>query len=222
MHLLSCNGQSLRCSPGWDNPGRCVLVQCGWGVQEGTMLPAQLLTGFQSLPLLLTSKLGPSGADSWVSGFVYVLGPCGSLQWPLLWGWEFFLPLQPPKVFSIRGFEALFPCTGTLGCTVCLAPQFFLPVNRHTNVGPSVLPAAALPCPLCPSCPSPPLLLVWMNVSSLTPCLSDFYIVQFSGHSHFLFLNLLLSFFCLCKGARYPDMPRWKVQSQVRSWTTNN
>ena len=45
---------------------------------------AQLLVGFQSLPLLRTSKLGLSGADSWVGGFVYVLGPCGSLQLTLL------------------------------------------------------------------------------------------------------------------------------------------
>ena len=44
------------------------------------MLLAQLSAGFQSLPLLPTNKLGPSGADSWVGGFVYVLGPCGSLQ----------------------------------------------------------------------------------------------------------------------------------------------
>ena len=35
---------------------------------------------FQSLPLLPTIKLGPSGADSWVGGLVYILGPCGSLQ----------------------------------------------------------------------------------------------------------------------------------------------
>ena len=35
---------------------------------------------FQSLPLLPTIKLGLSGAASWVGGFVYVLGPCGSLQ----------------------------------------------------------------------------------------------------------------------------------------------
>ena len=36
---------------------------------------ALLLAGFQLLPLLPTSKLGPSGADSWVGGFVYILGP---------------------------------------------------------------------------------------------------------------------------------------------------
>ena len=44
----------------------------------------QLSTGFQSLPPLLISKLGPSGADSQVGGFVYVLGPRGSLQQTLL------------------------------------------------------------------------------------------------------------------------------------------
>ena len=49
----------------------------------------QLLAGFQSLPLLSTSKLGPFGADSQVDGFVYVLEPCGSLQQTLLQGWEF-------------------------------------------------------------------------------------------------------------------------------------
>ena len=38
---------------------------------------AWLSAGFQSLPMLPTSKLGPSGADSWLDEFVYVLGPCG-------------------------------------------------------------------------------------------------------------------------------------------------
>ena len=52
----------------------------------------------------------------------------------------------------------------------------------------------ASPClatsPLCPGCPSPPLLPVWMNVSSLTPWLLDFHTVQFSVSSGcFLFLN---------------------------------
>ena len=44
-------------------------------------MPLALLSaGFQSLPPLPTSKLGPSGADSQVGGLMYVLGPCGSLQ----------------------------------------------------------------------------------------------------------------------------------------------
>ena len=57
--------------------------------------------------------------------------------------------------------------------------------------------------PLCPGCPTLPLLLVWMNVSFLTPWLSDFHTVRFSDRSGcFLFLNLLLSFFWLCEEAK--------------------
>ena len=48
------------------------------------MALAPLSAGFQSLPPLPTSKLGPSGADSQVGGFVYALGLCGSLQRTLL------------------------------------------------------------------------------------------------------------------------------------------
>ena len=62
-----------------------------------------------------------------------------------------------------------------------------------------------LPCqlPPCwesspPGCPSPPLLPVWINVSSLTSWLLDFHTFRFFGSSGcFLFLNLLLSFFWL-------------------------
>ena len=62
------------------------------------------------------------------------------------------------------------------------------------------------PLPCCksslPSCLSPPLLPVWMNVSSSTPWLSDFHTVQFSVSSGcFFFLNLL-SFFWLCEEAQ--------------------
>ena len=58
----------------------CCDAVCGGGFREGTMLLAQLSAGFQSLPPLLTSKLGTSGADSQVGRFVYLLGPCESLQ----------------------------------------------------------------------------------------------------------------------------------------------
>ena len=115
---------------------------CRWGRgQEGAMALAPLSARFQLLPLLPTIKLGPSGADSQVGEFVYILRPSLSLQWNLLWGWEFLLlPPQPPQVFSIRVFEALFP----LDCEVCLAPQLFLLVYLHTDVGPPSLPVTAL------------------------------------------------------------------------------
>ena len=53
---------------------------CERGAREGTILLACLFAGFQPLLLLPTSKLGPSDADSQVGGFVYILGPRGSLQ----------------------------------------------------------------------------------------------------------------------------------------------
>ena len=85
---------------------------CGGGVREGTMLFARLWPCFQSLPPLPASKLGPPGADSGVGGFVYILGPHGSLQWTLLWGWEFLLLPQPPQVFTARGLRLYFPALG--------------------------------------------------------------------------------------------------------------
>ena len=48
------------------------------------MVLALLSAGFQTLPSLPTSKVGPSGADSHVGGFVYILGSCWPLQRILL------------------------------------------------------------------------------------------------------------------------------------------
>ena len=118
---------------------------------------AQLLAGFQSLPLLPTSKLGPSGADSQVGRFVYVLGPVGlSNELSYDAGNFSHCHCNPPQVFTVRGFEALFPHAGTLGYMVCLAPQFLL-VYPHANMGPPHLPAitllqvlSALASHLCP------------------------------------------------------------------------
>ena len=63
-----------------------------------------------------------------------------------------------PQVFIARGFEALFPYAGTLGCAVCLASQLFLLVYLNANVGPPNPPAATSPCvlsaPTACICPS--------------------------------------------------------------------
>ena len=80
-----------------------------------------------------------------VGGFVYVLGPCGSLQWTLLWGWEFLPPPQPSQFFSVIGFEDLFPHNGMMGHAVCLTPQLFLMVYLYTYMGPPGLPATISP-----------------------------------------------------------------------------
>ena len=103
-------------------------------------------------------------------------------------------------MFSVRGFEASFSLAGTLGCMVCLAPQLFLPVYLHANVGTAQSTSHCLASPGSPpGCWSLPLLPVWMNVS-LTPRLSDFHTVWFSVSSGcFLILNLLLFFIWLCE-----------------------
>ena len=103
----------------------------------------------------------------------------------------------PTGVFS-PWFETLFPHAGALGCVVCHwvhqllphQPAAALPTLLH-NLPPHWV-LQPLPCHESspPSCQSLPLLLVWMNVSSLSPLLLDFCAVQFSVSSGcFLFLN---------------------------------
>ena len=114
---------------------------------------------------------------------------------------------QPPQDFLVRGFEALCPHAGRLGlsCSPVVPPGlsecgiFQLPADS--------LPALSASCcfdahPPHPGSSSLPLLPVWINVS-LTPWLSHFYTVRYSGRSGcFLFLNWLLSFFWLCEEAK--------------------
>ena len=163
------------------------------------MALAPLSAGFQSLPLLPTIKLGPSGADSQVGWFVSILRPRGSLQGSLLGGWEFLLlPPQPPQVFSVSGLGLYFPTleplvlrSVTWSTSGCLTSQLQLcpphsTICHLTGSASRYLSAS----PLCPGCPSPPLLLVWMSVSSLSPWLLDLHTVRFSVSSGgFLFLN---------------------------------
>ena len=51
---------------------------CGGGVREGTIPLAQLWACFQSLPMLPTSKLGPSGSDSRVGSRTLWVSPMNS------------------------------------------------------------------------------------------------------------------------------------------------
>ena len=83
----------------------------------------------------------------WFQGgwfYIHSIGPWGSLlPTPVRLGVSPATAI--PTGFSVRGFEALFPRAGTLGCTVSLAPQLFLLVYLHENVGPLALPAATSP-----------------------------------------------------------------------------
>ena len=111
------------------------------------MAPASLSSGFQSFTPIPTINLGPSGAGSRVSGPVHTLGPCGSLQRPLLWGWaSLLLPPQPPGALSIRGLRLYFPELEPWVAWSALLPAF-CPVYLWANV----VPQGATRHPACPT-----------------------------------------------------------------------
>ena len=170
------------------------------------------------LSLLPTKMLDPSGVVSPVGGLVYVLGPCGSLQQILLWGspatatptgfysqsfWSFISLCWNPGLCGLSHSPVVPP-----GLSACKCGTPSLPATASPSLPASALPSLSSSChlafsPLHPGYPSLPLLLVWLTVCSLTPWLLDFHTVWFSGSSgYFLFLNLLLSFFWLCKEAK--------------------
>ena len=175
---------------------------CEGGVQDRTVPFAPLSASFQSLPLLPTSKLGPSGADSWVGGLVYNLGPCGSSN-KLSCGAGSFshCQLNSPQVYSeVRlYFPMLEPWVAQSVSLPSCSSQFICMQMWDRLVRQLQHCRESSP----PNCLSPPLLPVWVNVSASTPWLSDFHTVQFSVSSGcFLFLNLLLSFFWLYEKAQ--------------------
>ena len=123
----------------------------------------------------------------------------------------------------MRGFEALFPHAGTLGCVVCLTPQLFLPAYPDAHkCGTTCSTSCQLASPLHPGCPSLPLLLVWMSVSSLTPWLSDFHTVQFSGSSGYFFVfKFVVVLLLVVRGGKVyllPTPPSWPAVSEITSY----
>ena len=115
--------------------------------REGAMAPASLSTGLQSFSPIPTIKPGPTGAGSRVGGLVHTPSPCGSLQRPLLRGWESLpLPPQPPWAFSTRDLRLYFPRPGALGCTVCFAPHRLSGLSVYECGAAGCYPLLCLPC----------------------------------------------------------------------------
>ena len=119
---------------------------------------------------------------------------------------------NPPLVFSIRDFEALFLGAGTLGCTVYVAPQLFL----------QFICPWMWDCPVC----NPPsrwvlqpsallrVLSTWLPLSAPPTGLDECfffnslvvrlpYSLIFCQFWLFFVFKLLLSFFWLCEEAQY-------------------
>ena len=135
---------------------------------------AYLSASIQSLPLLPTSKLGPSGADSGGSFCVpsrtLWVSPTNS---PVEAG-SFSCCLNPHRFLQL---EVSFSCPGTLGCADCFPPQLFLLVYLHTNVGLPTLPAAISPCP--PAIALPQVLSAWLPASAPPTGLDECFFFNF-------------------------------------------
>ena len=137
-------GQSLRCSPGRGNP--LALWHCMWG--EGSEREqCCLLSSWLPFSHFPDSHklIGPF----WCRFLGVWVCVCSRSLWLFPTDSPERLGASPatttPTGFIRQRFEALFPCAGTLGCTVCLAPPLFLPVYLHANVGPPTPPDAAGP-----------------------------------------------------------------------------
>ena len=177
-----------------------VLWRCTWGRGwEGAKAPAPLSTGFQPLPPPPTIKLGPSGAGSRVGGLVHTLGPCGSLQRPLLGGWEsLLLPPQPPWALSIRGLRLYFPALEPWVVRSATIPTV-CPVYLCANVGLRGLLVVRLPAPFVPHSTSLGPATDKLPVSTPPPGLDDclFFISLVSD-----FLASIFCQFWLCEEAQ--------------------
>ena len=138
---------------------------------------AQLSPGFQSLPQLTTSKLGPSGADSRMGSLVYVLGPCGSLQQTVGEGGSFSQHCNPHRFLQPEVLRLYFPVLDPWVVQSVSLPSCSSQFIRTQMWYCPIRHLAAYS--LHPGCLSPHLLPVWMNVFSLTPWLLDFHTVRF-------------------------------------------
>ena len=191
----------------------CVTVYRGGGLR-GNNSACSALTSL-SVTFPTTHKLiGPFWC--WFLGWwVYV---CSRTLWVSPANSLVRLGVSPPTAipisfYSQRLWDFISPCWNSgllyLSCSPVVPPGLSAhkcgtahsTSHRLTHLVPQL--------PTCcksslPRLPIFTLVPVWMNVSSLTPWLSNFHTIQFSdSSSYFLFLNLLLSFFWLCKEAKY-------------------
>ena len=174
------------------------IAVCGGGAWEGTMMLVQLSASLQSLPLLPTNKLGPSGTYFRVGDFVYVLGPWESLQWTLLWGWEFLLLPQPQQIFfSWRFWGCISLCWSPGLCGLSCSPV--VPSSLFTGKCGTAHSASHLfACSGPPAFTLPWVLFTWLPISALPTGLDEcffFNSLVCRTSLHFDFLAVLVFFF---------------------------
>ena len=166
------------------HPGHISLSQCTCYIVRGRALGVHLGTATHSNCL-------------WGRGQRGNIAACWALAL-LSRDWQFLLPPQLPQDFTARGSEAFFflptwiPVLWVLSLSPVVPPSLS-PHECETAWSASFHVAM---WSLNPGYLSLPLLPFWINVSSLTPWLSDFHTVWFCGSSGgFLFLNWLFPSF---------------------------
>ena len=153
MHLLCSKGQSLRYS-GQGNPHCCIVGLCVGEWPIGSSGTCSTLCQILVTPSTTHNQIGPFWC-CFPSGWVCVhsrtlwVSPTAS---PVRLGVSPAAASTPTGVFN-QWFEALFPQTGALGCKVCFAPQLFLLVYPHANVGPPTSQSATSLHPPAPTLP---------------------------------------------------------------------
>ena len=153
-------GQSLRCSPGRGNAGRCAVtlyVGAGPSGNNGARLTVLRLSIFHSATHNQTGPLWCWFPSKWACAHSRPLWVSPTTS-PVRLGVSPAAAPTPMGVFNQR-FEALFPRAGALGCVVCFAPRpssglsvrkrgaagcyprSACPVLRHSESGPLGLSA---------------------------------------------------------------------------------
>ena len=203
--LLCSKGQSLRCSPGQGNPHPCVvMLYMGEGSEKEQCHLLLSLPVFSHFPCYPQANWALMVLISGWVGLCTFWDPVGlSSELSCEAGSFSHCCLNPHRCFYSEVLGCISPLWSP-GLRGLLRFHFVPPglsVHKCGTAGP---PAAAWPAPFhnlpprrvhqpppCresspPGCPSPPLPLVWMNVSSLSPWLLDF--IQFD------FLSVLVVF----------------------------
>ena len=203
--MLCCKGQSLGYSLWQGNPLCCVWRCLWWRGQRGNNATCFAHTPFSITSPTFHMQIAPLWVLPWYWFSVVWACVCPTTPW--------VPPMDSPvrlAIYSAATTSTGF-CSQRFWCFMLLALELWvvwsvsLPGCYYWLIWMWMQGLLVHQQPLCwvssqsqvtVSAPLP----VWMNVSSLTPWLSDFHTVWFSGSSsYFLFLNWLLSFFWLCK-----------------------
>ena len=217
MFLLCSKGQNLRCSPGQGNPPCCIVALYVGEGSEREQYHLHSSYGVSVTSPTTHKQIGlfwcwfqggwfcVHSRTPWVSPMnspvrlgVYLATATPTYFYSQRF-WGFLFPHWNPGLCGLSCSPVVPPCLSAHKCGTALSATLPNLSSRHQLAA----------SPLHPGCLSPPLQPVWMNVSSLTPWLSDFHIVWFSGSSgwFFIFKFVVIPVLVVQRGKMYLHTP---------------